>query len=122
MGSSSRKPIKPIKKQLVFFVIENDVKCAYCGRKYDEVKNRKTLDHIVPKSKGGETVLHNVLICCGNCNVKKANEDIEDFIKNKKRVRENLRKYFVKIETCVINNKIYHKEIDWVYKLIKKEL
>lgn len=116
-----KKPIKPLKKQLIFCIIENNIKCAYCGRKYDE-KNKKTVDHIVPKSKGGQTELSNILICCSNCNsIKKANEDIEDFIKKNKRARESLRKYFEKIEDLWINGKNYHRALEWVYNMIKKE-
>lgn len=117
-----KKPIKPLKKQLVLYVIENNVKCAYCGRKYDDVKNKRTVDHVVPKSKGGETSLDNIIICCQVCNnVKKANEDIDEFIKHNKRARENLRKYLVKVEDCYINNKSYHKALTWVIDLLKRE-
>lgn len=121
MGKDSRKTVRPIKKQLMFFVIENNIKCAYCHRKYDEIKTKRTLDHIVPKSKGGETSVNNVLVCCGTCNVKKGNDDIEVFVKNNKRIRENIRRYLEQVESLVINNRSYHNALEWLNKIIKKE-
>jgi len=43
--------------------------CQYCGKplKSQEV----TLDHIVPKSRGGESNWENLATCCPRCNVKK---------------------------------------------------
>ena len=118
MGQTPKKPVKPIKRQLLLFVIENGVKCAYCHRKYDDIKVKRTVDHIIPKSKGGETTPNNVLICCGTCNVDKGNENVEDYIKNNKRAKENIRRYMAKIELCMINNKSYAKKIEWLSKLI----
>lgn len=43
--------------------------CPYCGDPF--TKSRKSLDHIVPLSKGGTHGLANVLICCYECNRKK---------------------------------------------------
>jgi len=120
VNNLGRKPIKPIKKQLMFFVIENNIKCAYCHRKYDEINTRRTLDHIVPKSKGGETAVNNVLVCCDTCNAKKGNDDIEVFVKNNKRIRENIRRYLEQVEPLTINNKSYHNALEWLNSIIKK--
>ncbi len=40
--------------------------CQYCGDKKD-----LTFDHLLPKSKGGETNWENVVTACSICNVKK---------------------------------------------------
>ena len=40
--------------------------CQYCGSK-DEL----TFDHLLPRSKGGETNWDNVVTACSSCNVKK---------------------------------------------------
>lgn len=42
-------------------------KCAYCGTD----KERLTIDHIVPKSRGGETIFENCVASCLPCNNKK---------------------------------------------------
>lgn len=43
-------------------------KCAYCG-----LNDRKelTIDHVVPKSKGGQNTWENMVTCCKKCNGKK---------------------------------------------------
>lgn len=41
--------------------------CAYCGRKAD------TVDHVIPKSKGGDESDENLAACCKRCNMKKQN-------------------------------------------------
>jgi 5-methylcytosine-specific restriction endonuclease McrA len=45
-----------------------DHKCAYCGR------DAHSLDHIIPKFKGGRTVRSNLVPAC-QCNHKKGSED-----------------------------------------------
>ena len=40
-------------------------KCAYCGS-----KKQLSLDHIIPKSKGGEDSWTNLVTCCFDCNNK----------------------------------------------------
>ena len=43
--------------------------CAYCGKPAD------TLDHVRPRSKGGETKRSNLVCCCGHCNSRKGSDD-----------------------------------------------
>lgn len=47
-----------------------DNQCAYCGSDKDI-----TLDHIVPKTKGGSDHTTNLISCCKRCNADKAHED-----------------------------------------------
>ena len=44
--------------------------CQYCGGVAESV------DHIIPKSKGGEHVWSNVVACCKKCNLIKADKDL----------------------------------------------
>ena len=44
-------------------------KCQYCSDIFE--RNRLTLDHVVPKSKGGETSWENIVTCCNSCNTFK---------------------------------------------------
>jgi len=46
--------------------------CAYCGS--DKVL---TLDHIVPRSKGGADITRNVVCCCHSCNQSKGHNHWE---------------------------------------------
>lgn len=44
--------------------------CAYCG---DD--RAHTLDHIIPRAKGGSTKRCNLLACCPTCNLDKSDSD-----------------------------------------------
>jgi 5-methylcytosine-specific restriction endonuclease McrA len=43
--------------------------CQYCGSRED-----LTFDHVLPRSKGGETTWHNVVAACSACNLKKGGQ------------------------------------------------
>jgi len=45
--------------------------CQYCGTQPG--KNHLTVDHVVPRSKGGLTVWENVVTACATCNQRKGN-------------------------------------------------
>jgi 5-methylcytosine-specific restriction endonuclease McrA len=52
--------------------------CAYCGDHMSFVN--KTLDHVMPRQKGGSNRIANILPCCRNCNSMKGSLHIGDFI------------------------------------------
>lgn len=43
-------------------------RCAYCGGKAE------TIDHVVPRSRGGEHSWENCVACCADCNHRKADK------------------------------------------------
>src|SRR5438552_14539751 len=43
--------------------------CQYCGRKYPT--SELSLDHVIPRSQGGQSVWDNIVCACVNCNVRK---------------------------------------------------
>jgi 5-methylcytosine-specific restriction endonuclease McrA len=47
-------------------------KCVYCGN-----SKQLTIDHLIPKSKGGKNTWENLVTCCSRCNVKKGDKTIE---------------------------------------------
>ena len=51
-------------------------KCAYCG----EENTRLEIDHIIPRSKGGSNRISNLTLACQNCNIKKGNTTIQEFL------------------------------------------
>lgn len=51
-------------------------RCGYCGHKF--ARNELTLDHILPRSKGGLTVWDNVISCCRACNAFKADKSLKE--------------------------------------------
>jgi len=44
--------------------------CQYCGQKYRS--EDLTMDHVIPRSRGGVTTWENVVACCRTCNNRKA--------------------------------------------------
>src|ERR671919_734377 len=49
-------------------------RCAYCGT----TAGRLTLDHVVPRSRGGDSIWENVVTSCAPCNLKKGNRLLEE--------------------------------------------
>ena len=47
-------------------------RCGYCGRRAD------TIDHVVPRSRGGEHTWENCVAACRPCNSKKADRLVEE--------------------------------------------
>ena len=48
-------------------------RCVYCGS-----AGRLTLDHVVPRSRGGDSVWENVVTSCAPCNLRKADRLVEE--------------------------------------------
>lgn len=44
-------------------------RCQYCRKSF--AANQLSMDHVMPRSRGGETSWQNVVCCCLRCNVKK---------------------------------------------------
>ena len=50
----------------------DDYRCQYCGDYAD------SLDHVVPRSKGGESIWENVVTACAPCNLRKGDRLLAD--------------------------------------------
>ena len=51
----------------------DDFECQYCGS-----KKSLTIDHIIPRSKGGKDTWQNLVACCTSCNIRKGNKLLKD--------------------------------------------
>lgn len=60
----------PLTRRAVF--ARDDWKCQYCR------SPAENLDHVIPRSKGGEHTWENVVAACRRCNSKKENRLAED--------------------------------------------
>ena len=49
-------------------------RCQYCGTD----SGKLTLDHVVPRSRGGESSWENVVTSCAPCNLRKGNRMLEE--------------------------------------------
>jgi 5-methylcytosine-specific restriction endonuclease McrA len=50
-------------------LVRDGFTCAYCGLQ----DNKMTMDHIIPKSRGGSSSFENCVACCRSCNTQKGN-------------------------------------------------
>ena len=68
---------KAISKKMRFEVFKRDsFTCQYCGKKAPDVVLE--VDHIDPVSKGGRTVMLNLVTSCFKCNRGKSNVKLSD--------------------------------------------
>lgn len=72
----------------------DDYECQYCG-----TKKNLTIDHIIPKSKGGLDTWDNLVACCNTCNVKKGNKDLkESGMKLRKKPQAPINKIYLDLQ------------------------
>lgn len=69
------KRVKRSRNKIVAFSKKNILRrdnftCQYCGRSNHPL----TVDHVIPKSRGGKSNWTNVVVACKPCNLKKGNQ------------------------------------------------
>lgn len=70
----SPSEIPPLSRRNVY--IRDGFRCQYCSIQL--TSDELTLDHVIPRSKGGVLSWTNTVTACQSCNVKKSNYMIED--------------------------------------------
>ncbi len=68
-------PFRKVKLNRQNVFKRDDHKCIYCNS-----KDNLTLDHLIPKCKGGKNSWLNLVTSCNTCNVKKDNKDVDSFL------------------------------------------
>lgn len=58
-------------------LVRDKYTCQYCGKSVKNPKDR-TIDHVIPRSRGGKTVWDNVVLCCRKCNLRKGDRTPEE--------------------------------------------
>ena len=64
------------KRRLELVFNKTGGRCAYCGK---VLSDDATIDHIIPRSKGGGNNLDNLLPSCRSCNTSKGVKSLEEF-------------------------------------------
>lgn len=54
--------------------------CAYCRQTYCPPSRRFSIDHLIPRSRGGSNELENLVGCCAACNVAKGSRTPEEWL------------------------------------------
>jgi 5-methylcytosine-specific restriction endonuclease McrA len=65
-----RRLVLPVSRRTV--LARDQFTCQYCGEQLG--KSQLTIDHLLPRSRGGKTVWENVVVACGSCNRKKGDQ------------------------------------------------
>lgn len=55
-----------------------DPHCFYCRKRVSRKKS--TLDHVLPKSKGGQDTIDNLVLCCRDCNTAKGSMTLLEWL------------------------------------------
>lgn len=56
--------------------------CTYCHKRLKV--SQTTIDHIIPRSKGGSNTMSNLAACCYNCNQAKGDRTVAEWIEDLK--------------------------------------
>ena len=64
-----RLPRQPVKFNRRNIFARDRNRCQYCGKR--SPTSELSLDHVVPRSRGGEASWTNIVCCCVKCNVRK---------------------------------------------------
>lgn len=56
--------------------LRDEGKCQYCLKHV--TFSTFTIDHVIPKTAGGQTAWNNVVTCCYSCNQKKGNKSLKE--------------------------------------------
>lgn len=51
-------------------------RCQFCGKKF--LPEELTMDHVIPKSKGGKVTWTNIVLACSECNLRKSNKTLAE--------------------------------------------
>lgn len=96
------RPLKINRKRI--YKRDNN-QCVYC-----ESKKHLTIDHVIPKSKGGDNSWKNLVTCCLACNLKKGNKTPEEV-----GMRMSLKPYEPSIFSEIVN-----PNVDGIWENFKK--
>ncbi len=56
-------------------LLRDRCQCQYCAVQCSQ--GSATIDHVIPRSKGGKTTWNNVVVACHSCNRKKGNRSLD---------------------------------------------
>ncbi len=72
---------------------ERDV-CRYCRQRFKPHQRRATLDHIMPRLRGGDDSEGNLTLCCRQCNREKGTFTLAEW-------RDHLRRQLASVEAML---------------------
>lgn len=77
-GGQGSKWIRPAKRLAIY--LRDGLCCAYCGTDLrGAAPGQLTLDHLTPRSHGGDNEATNLVLACVACNSSRGNKSLEEF-------------------------------------------
>jgi 5-methylcytosine-specific restriction endonuclease McrA len=73
IGKNNKNSIRFSRKNVW---LRDEGKCQYCFK--NVTFSTFTIDHVIPKTHGGQTCWNNVVTSCYSCNQKKGNKSLKD--------------------------------------------
>lgn len=74
---SNNRKYTNAQKNLIERIKKEQHRCCYCGKKL--VLEDRTIDHIVPLNRGGQTMEKNLAVACAECNLEKSDMTLEEY-------------------------------------------
>jgi 5-methylcytosine-specific restriction endonuclease McrA len=74
--SFDKTPRKRVQLNRRAVLARDEYHCQYCGKRFPIPQ--LSLDHVVPRSRGGKTTWENIVCACVKCNVKKGSRTPEE--------------------------------------------
>jgi len=88
--------------------------CQYCGKM--PPRDELTVDHIVPRSRGGKSTWTNVVLACSNCNAKKGNRLLKECrMKLRKKPVEPHWSVIMRQSMALEDHAMWRKFVDFAY-------
>lgn len=91
-------------------VKQNSNRCCYCGKEL--TFEERTVDHIQPINRGGETLLENLVVCCEKCNTEKSDMTLQEYIEYKNRKQDFTKDIDMRIQQEKENENYYVNVLD----------
>ena len=70
----------PRRERLMLILERDGADCVWCRRPFDERLVRPTVEHVVPRLKGGPSWLENEVAACARCNRRRAHRSPSDWL------------------------------------------
>lgn len=78
-------PVRQSQKVLRYLMLRHGKRCVYCGVGVHlpvyKAEPKATLDHLIPRSKGGSNEISNLVVACRECNGKKSDKMPGDYMR-----------------------------------------
>jgi 5-methylcytosine-specific restriction endonuclease McrA len=100
-----------------YLTVKWDNSCAYCGAK----GGRLEIEHIIPKSKGGSNRPSNLSLACHDCNRRKGNLALEDFLTDKKRLEKMKAQLRAPLKDAAAVNSARNKIVELLSQILPLE-